>query len=419
VSAIAAAVAVVYRDAVFAYLVEDDFHWFADARRFAWGNLLDLERYGHFYRPVIEVYFFVGQRLFGCAPLPFHLASLSIHFLNTATVFLFARRLSGSIRFAALAVLLFALQPGYVQAVAWVAAITDLLGAFWYLLTLLLYLRFLQTRESWVYGATLGTFTACLLTHESAATLLPMMIALETLLVFGYSRGQNGMRVRAWLVRYAPFAVLLAGFLVIAYVVNSRSYLVQEGYYAIGFHIVRNLFDYVVALYVGRRTVIDYSLIVAAVGALLLWGTNRMRFLVLWILITLSPALLFTWGIASRYTYVPAAGFALLLADVMLAAEMGAARWIQPHMARIVFTAAAVFLAIRFAAFAQEGSEGFRALTAPYEQLVTRIRSDNALVPPDRIVYVDGSLVAAVPEIYRNAVAETALCTQGVRLAER
>jgi hypothetical protein len=334
-------------------------------------------------------------------------------------VFFIARRLSGSLRFASLSVLLFVLQPGYVQAVAWVAAITDLLGAFWYLLTLLLYLRFLQTRESWVYGAALGTFTAGLLTHESAATLLPMMMALEALLVFGNSPGQPGFRPREWVVRYAPFAALLAVFLVIAYVVNSRSYLVQEGYYTFGSHIVRNVFHYMVALYVGRRTLVDYSLIVAAIGALLLWGTNRMRFFVLWILITLSPVLLFTWGIASRYAYVPAAGFAMLLADVIVAAETGTARWIQPRVARIVFTAIAVFLAVRFAAFAQEGSEGFRAVTVPYEQLVTRIRSDSPVVPPDGTVYVDPSLVAGVPEIYRNAVAETALCTRDVRLAVR
>ena len=53
---IVAAVALVYREAVFAYLLEDDFHWFADARRFAWQDLFRLERYGHFYRPVIEMY---------------------------------------------------------------------------------------------------------------------------------------------------------------------------------------------------------------------------------------------------------------------------------------------------------------------------------------------------------------------------
>jgi hypothetical protein len=127
-----------------------------------------------------------------------------------------------------------------VQAVAWVAAITDLLGAFWYLLTLLLFLRFLQTRESWVYWATLGTFTACRLTHESSAALLPMMIALEMLLVFGGPGGQDRVRVRAWLVRYAPFAV--PGRLHRdAYVVNSRNYRVR-GYYAFESHIMATSF---------------------------------------------------------------------------------------------------------------------------------------------------------------------------------
>jgi hypothetical protein len=100
-------------------------------------------------------------------------------------------------------------------------------------------------------------------------------------------------------------------------------------------------------------------------------------------------------------------------------AETHAARWIPPRLARMVFTAVAVFLAIRFAAFAQEGSEGFRAMTAPYEQLVARIVSDNRVLPPDGIVYVDPSLVAPVPEIYRNAVAETALCMKDVGLAVR
>jgi hypothetical protein len=85
----------------------------------------------------------------------------------------------------------------------------------------------------------------------------------------------------------------------------------------------------VVALQVGKRTVVDYSLIVASVATLLVWGTNRMRFFVVWIVVTLLPVLLFTTGIASRYLYVSAAGLALLLADLILAAETQAARWIS------------------------------------------------------------------------------------------
>jgi len=235
---ITTAVVLVYRQATFAYFLEDDFHWLAGARRFEWGQLVNLDRYDHFYRPIIEIYFFLGARLFGCAALPFHLASVGLHLLNTGVLFLFARRLSGSLLSASLAVILFVVQSGYAEAVAWVAAITDLLPAFWYLLTLLLHLRFLQTGRWWAYGAAMATFTACLLTHETAATLLPLMLALDALLMLEGSRDRTVSRPAAWLVRYAPFAVLLMLFLVVSFIVNSRSYLVRDGYYALGWHAI-------------------------------------------------------------------------------------------------------------------------------------------------------------------------------------
>lgn len=319
------AVALVYRQATFAYFLEDDFHWLAGARRFEWGHLVQLDRYDHFYRPVIEIYFFLGHQLAGCAPLPFHLASIGIHLLNTGVLFLLARQIAGSVLFASLAVVLFVVQPGYAEAVAWVAAITDLLPASWFLLTLLLHVVFLRTGRWWAYGAAMATFAACLLTHETAATLLPMMIALQTLLFLEGAPAKTGARPAAWLARYAPFAGMLLPFLVVAYVVNSRSCLVRDEYYAFGPHAFRNALHYLVALYVGKRSVVDYVLVVAGIGAVLVRGTHRMHFWVVWIGVTLLPCLFFTWGIASRYLYVPAAGFALLLADLLCAFTTAAA----------------------------------------------------------------------------------------------
>lgn len=411
--------ALVYRQATFAYFLEDDFHWLAGARRFEWGHLVRLERYDHFYRPVIEIYFFLGQRLFGCAAFPFHLASVGIHLLNTSVLFLFARRLAGSLLFASLAVVLFVVQPGYAEAVAWVAAITDLLPASWYLLTLLLHVVFLQTGRWWAYAAAMATFTLCLLTHESAATLLPVMLALEALLVFEGRHAKAGSRPAQWLARYAPFAVLLVLFLVVAYVVNSRSYLVRDGYYAFGRHAFPNALHYIVALYVGKRSLVDYLLVAVAIGAVLLRGTHRMRFCVVWILVTLLPVLFFTWGIASRYLYVPAAGFALLLADLLCASEAITARWLPHRALRTITVTVAIALAVRFAVFAQQGSEDFMARTLPYQRLVSAIAASNPTLPPDRMVYVERRLAEAVPAIYRDPVAETALCATDVRLILR
>ena len=37
--------------------------------------------------------------------------------------------------------------------------------------------------------------------------------------------------------------------------INSRNYVVSQGHYGIGLHIVTNALDYIDALYVGRRDV--------------------------------------------------------------------------------------------------------------------------------------------------------------------
>jgi hypothetical protein len=404
---------------MFSYFTEDDFHWLAGARRFAWGDLFDLTRYDHFYRPMIELYFVLGQQLFRCAAFPFHVASIGIHLLNTTVLFVFARRLSDSRRFASLTVVLFVVQPGYAEAVAWVAAITDLLPAFWYLLTLLLHLSFLQTGRWWAYVAALATFVACLLTHESSATLLPMMLALDALLVFEGRHDRVGARPADWVARYAPFATLLALSLIVAYVVNSRSYLIREGYYAFGPHAFRHAAHYMVALYVGKRALVDYVLIVAALALVVGRGTLRMRFCVVLILVTMLPVLFFTWGIASRYLYVPAAGFALLLADVLMASQALLARRLSPRAARAVTTVVALVLALRFAAFTQQGSADFRDRTTPYERFAAAIAGPDASLPPDRVLYIDSQVATAIPELYRDPAAETIFCEADVHIVVR
>src|SRR5437660_10564257 len=133
-AALATVVVVIYRDAFRSYFFNDDFQWLQGARTFAAVSLLHIERYNQFYRPVIETYFFVGRRIFGCDAFSFHVASVAVHLFNTALLYAFARALTRNAAFAGTTALFFAVQPGYVQAVVWIAAITDLLPALWYLL---------------------------------------------------------------------------------------------------------------------------------------------------------------------------------------------------------------------------------------------------------------------------------------------
>src|SRR5262249_42517722 len=158
-----------------------------------------LGRDTQFYRPIVGLYFFLGRHIWGCDPFVFHFVSVLIHLLNTAVLYKFARSLVKGRTFAALTALLFAVQPGYVQAVVWVSAVTEQLVALWYLLTLWSFLSFLEGRGRVFLGLALATFSLGLLTHESSAPLLVLMIALDATMAT-----RRGDRAYTRLVRHLP-----------------------------------------------------------------------------------------------------------------------------------------------------------------------------------------------------------------------
>lgn len=407
---LAAAVAIIYRSAAASYLFNDDFDWLGSAPTFRLGNVIHLDRYSHFYRPVIEIYFHIGWELFGCNPFAFHALNIGIHLLNTLLLFLFARALTGRLSFAGLTALLFCVQPGYTEAVAWVSAVSELLPAAWFLLTLWLHLAFLRGRGAQFYVLSLVTFVACLLTHETSAALLPMMIALDVTLAWSFDWRRA--------LRYAPFALFLAGYLVIETVVNSRSYVVQEGHYAFGWHAVPHALQYVVSLYVGPSRVASYYLVAASAAALVWFGDSRLRLFVVWIFVTLAPVSFFTWGNESRYLYLPAAGFALLLAELLLKSELRLATWVSAPVARTGLILAVAILALRFGVFAEKGSQDYRRRTLVYERYSAAVR-DAAALSGGHEITVAPETVAGFPERYRDAAAQVALCESGIHVVVR
>ncbi|PYQ93095.1 MAG: hypothetical protein DMF96_31065 [Acidobacteria bacterium] len=320
---------------------------------------------------------------------------------------------------AALTAMLFCVQDGYVEAVAWVAAITDLLPSLWYLLAMWLHLLFLQRARFVFYVGTMAAFIACALTHESSATLLAMMLALEATLITERHAPVDAKSIAGRALWYVPFAALLAGSLAITYVVNSRSYLIREGHYRFGWHAVPHALQYILSLYIGPRIVASYVAIVLVTAALLWRGTPRARFFVAWIFVTIAPYSFFTWGNVSRYLYLPAAGFALLLADLIVQAEIVAGTWIPRRMARAAAAALGCALAVRFAVFAEKSTMSFRERTRPYERLVAAARNANPAVAPGGSAYVDAADLEDIPEMYRNVAASAAYCRSDIHIVAR
>ena len=86
---------------------------------------------------MIDAWFTISVAACGDATACYHVATLAIHLLNVAMVFLLALMLFGDQRVAFLATLLFALEPAYAQAVVWISAITGVLATTCYLASLL------------------------------------------------------------------------------------------------------------------------------------------------------------------------------------------------------------------------------------------------------------------------------------------
>jgi hypothetical protein len=192
-----------------------------------------------------------------------------------------------------------------------------------------------------------------------------MMAALEAFLVM--EGGRPGVRVplatRA--TRYVPFALLLASYLAVEYVVNSRSYLITEGHYRLGWHAVTHGLDYLITLSLGAHNLAFQILAVVGVATLLVAGSARVRFFVVWMLMTIVPSTFFVWQNSSRYLYLPAAGFAMLLAEGILAVRRLMASRLSPRAGRIAAGLLTVALAARF-------SEGIPGVDPPVQTLRDR-----------------------------------------------
>jgi tetratricopeptide (TPR) repeat protein len=118
----------------------------------------------------------LNYRLSGLDPRSYHWLNLLLHLANTALVFFFVRMLSRR-RFwtGVVCALVFGIHPMHVESVAWIAERKDVLFAFFYLLGLIAYLRYLDARRIIWLGAALVTFVLSTVS-KPAAVVFPLAL---------------------------------------------------------------------------------------------------------------------------------------------------------------------------------------------------------------------------------------------------
>jgi tetratricopeptide (TPR) repeat protein len=118
----------------------------------------------------------LNYRLSGFQPASYHWLNLLLHLANTALVFVFVRRLSKD-RFwtSAVTALFFGIHPMHVESVAWIAERKDVLYTFFYLIGLLLYLRYLESKRAiWLVPVFLAFVLS--IASKPAAIVFPLLL---------------------------------------------------------------------------------------------------------------------------------------------------------------------------------------------------------------------------------------------------
>jgi protein O-mannosyl-transferase len=284
----------------------------------------------NYYRPMMTLTYLVLWKVFGNAPLGFHLLNILLNALVVACVYYVGRELFQSHWTAFVAAAIFAVHPVHTEAVAWIASVPDLEATLFGLLAFYAYVK--APEVNWKRQAAIVIcLVLALLAKEPALMLIPLLIYYEHFV--REDRGHTGFATK--MKRYLPACSAAAAYVVLRISLLGKLAPVlqhakiswpQAIYSAFAlvadyarlmfwpsrlsafhvFHVSSSLFEF--------RVLAGVAIVVAC-GALVFLVHRRWpvaAFCVVWAAITLAPVLNARWMAANvlteRYLYLPSVG---------------------------------------------------------------------------------------------------------------
>lgn len=371
VAALLAVTAAVYARALGVGFFSDDWEWLGRMNATLDRPAFVFTVFYRDFNPVLHASFVVDWIAGGGRAVAFHLQSLALHLVNTALLFLLCRRLSGSAPVAAAAALAWAVNVRLSEAVIWPAARGHELATLFALAALLA----LGSRWRASGAVATGLFVLGLLSKETA--LLPL--AAFPFLLPDWRRA-----------RWALAAMAAAGAAFVAFKVVSTPSL-HTTPAPLG-DVVRKV-PFLVLRPLGLGDLYSFTwpacLAVLALVALAAWWLRRGAALggFVWVAAATIPIVPLD-KLSSRYLYLPAAGWSIVLCAVIARIAPRLASAAARRAAAVAGIAALGLLVAGNALDVGREIEDYALLAAPYDALAAALRGPLGAVEPGGSVVV-------------------------------
>ena len=337
------------------------------------------EGVGQYYRPMSHIVYTLVYHAVGLKASAFHLVNVIIHGAASVVVLLTAafflngyqkntgseqggEEAASSLYFAFAVALLFATHPLHTEAVVWIAAVTEMTFALFFLLSFYLYITVPPQGGRVRHGLSLLCFFLAAISKETAATLPPLLVAYDLAI-----RREPLLPVLPWVRRYAGFVIIGIIYYLLRVTALGKVTPLEMDPNIYGFlinvpiHFVLylekmiwpvNLLNYyelhfATSIMEGKSLIALCFTILFFVAVALSYRRNRtIFFLLLWIFLPLIPTFFVALfkkeaTFSERYTYIPSFAYLLLIVMVCkaaLAREMIPRRVGRPIVVAIFLT---------------------------------------------------------------------------------
>ncbi len=186
-------------------------------KSFSWAFLTT---YAEFWHPLTWLSLMLDHQLFGLNAGGYHVTNLILHILSTLMLFWLFDRMTKEVWKSAFVAALFAIHPLHVESVAWIGERKDILSAFFWMMTLCLYVYYTEKPVIRRYLPVLFSFMLALMSKPMVVTLPLIMILLD---FWPLKRCASGKDLLLWQVKEKiPFFILSAMFSLLAFLAQQN-----------------------------------------------------------------------------------------------------------------------------------------------------------------------------------------------------